>query len=56
MFAKVIYVRIVLAAQVLFRSRPEVLVEDFNAVISKIRTSYKNLNVESVGAFGQGVG
>ena len=32
------------------------MVDDFQAIVAKLRESYKNLNVENVGVFGQGLG
>ena len=38
------------------RKSADVIVDDFKAVVGKLRQSYKNLNVDNVGIFGQGLG
>ena len=38
------------------RKTADVIVDDFKAVVGKLRQSYKNLNVNNVGIFGQGLG
>merc|ERR1711935_1308871 len=45
-----------LQKQCLPRKTADVLVDDFKAVVGKLRQSYKNLNVNNVGIFGQGLG
>ena len=38
------------------RQNADVMVDDFQAIVAKLRESYKNLNVDNVGVFGQGLG
>ena len=32
------------------------MVDDFKFIVAKLRESYKNLNVDNIGVFGQGLG